>query len=550
MSRRSPSAARASRPLQTIGARSWWCAAVALGAICLAPLLVTEVPPLLDYPNHLARMVVLAFAGGDPVLSRIYKADWRIIPNLAIDLVAPPMLSVLPVHVVGRLLLAMTLLLPGIGVVAYSRALFRERLFWPLASALVLSNMLFLLGFMNFLLSIGVALIVAAIWTAWRDRYSWRSALLCGAGTAAVFFCHLGGLVFLLILTGSAEAERLLVHLRRGSSVATVLRDGAPFLAMLLPALLLYCASPFATVSATAADHGTFAWKLCGLFASVIGYNVVLSLLVGFAVLLFVALCIHEQRWEAPLRSRIALTILLLAYVAAPFAAKGTVWIDARFSVMAGFLLFAGFTPRRLPVMAAAAATVVFVIMLMAGTGTIASNWSRSVIDLRELRAAIASVRPGTRVLVVRATPEAHPAYWAGDARRRRLLGMTTELHMAALLLIEHHAFWPLLFTTPSQQPVLVLPPYRELANVGGLAPDYHTLFIEHVAAAGLPDAPYLAHWRDRFDAILVLDADGVPELEQKLPEGLALVADTGFAALIRIRPGALPLDPAKGSRP
>ena len=202
---------------------------------------------------------------------------------------------------------------------------------------------------------------------------------------------------------------------------------------------------------------------------------------------------------------------------------------------MAGFLLFAGFTPRRLPSMAAASATAGFVMLMLANTGLIAANWSRSVIDLRQLRAAVVSVRPGTRVLVVRATPEAHPAYWAGDARRRRLLGVATEFHMAALLVIEHHAFWPLLFSTPSQQPVMVLPPYRAIAMEGGVPPDYRALFTKQAAEAGLPDAPYLAHWRDRFDAILVLDADGAPELERKLPDGLTLVADTGFAALIRI---------------
>ena len=81
----------------------------------------------------------------------------------------------------------------------------------------------------------------------------------------------------------------------------------------------------------------------------------------------------------------------------------------------------------------------------------------------------------------------------------------------------------------------MVLPPYRAIAMEGGVPPDYRALFTKQAAEAGLPDAPYLAHWRARLDAILALDANGATELERKLPDGLTLVADTGFAALIRI---------------
>ena len=86
---------------------------------------MVDVPPLLDYPNHLARAVVLAADGNDPVLARMYAARWGIIPNLATDLLLPPLLQVLPVHVAGRIVVALVMLLPVIGIVAYSRAIFR-----------------------------------------------------------------------------------------------------------------------------------------------------------------------------------------------------------------------------------------------------------------------------------------------------------------------------------------------------------------------------------------------------------------------------------------
>ena len=121
-------------------------------------------PPLLDYPNHLARAVVLAFGDSDPVLSRMYAAHWAIIPNLGMDLVLPPLLHVLPIHLAGRMVVGGAILLPVIGTIAYSRATFGTRSAWPLASGLVAYNATLLLGFLNFAAAIGIALLLAAAW--------------------------------------------------------------------------------------------------------------------------------------------------------------------------------------------------------------------------------------------------------------------------------------------------------------------------------------------------------------------------------------------------
>ena len=64
----------------------WWTVCVATCASLLAPLFLVDVPPVLGYPNHLARMYVLAFVAHEPTLSRMYAQHSAIIPNLAIDL--------------------------------------------------------------------------------------------------------------------------------------------------------------------------------------------------------------------------------------------------------------------------------------------------------------------------------------------------------------------------------------------------------------------------------------------------------------------------------
>ena len=203
----------------------WWTALFILCLVLVAPLAVVDVPPLLDYPNHLARAYILAQGQADLYLSQMYAPHWAIIPNLAIDLILPPLLLIMPVHTAGRILLAVALVLPVVGTILYSQAVFGRRSYWPLAGCLVACNGLFLLGFINFQLGIGLALICAAAWRRWRETRPMAAVALGVVSAVVLFFSHLMGLLFFLILLVSHEAERVRnVHQQGHSLTGNLLR--------------------------------------------------------------------------------------------------------------------------------------------------------------------------------------------------------------------------------------------------------------------------------------------------------------------------------------
>jgi hypothetical protein len=59
---------------------------------------------------------------------------------------------------------------------------------------------------------------------------------------------------------------------------------------------------------------------------------------------------------------------------------------------------------------------------------------------------------------------------------------------------------------------------------------------MSRVADQELEHFPYLVDWKEKFDFVLLLNAEGAPNLDHFLPDQLQLVDRQGIAALFRVR--------------
>ena len=161
-------------------------------------------------------------------------------------------------------------------------------------------------------------------------------------------------------------------------------------------------------------------------------------------------------------------------------------------------------------------------LLLVLRSGVVGLAWYDHRQDLADLRAAIASVPPSAKVLAAE-----------GEAPDRLVMPGLYRLdsHLPALLLIERRAFWPLLFADPAQQPLMVRPPYDEIAEPSLSETVDWTLLDKPPTAETLALAAYLQDWRGNFDYVLLID----PPAAGPLPAGLTLVRGRGIAALYRI---------------
>lgn len=480
--------------------------------VSLTPLFFNNLPPLLDYPNHLARAVALAASGTNDPAAQIYAARWGIIPNLGSDVILQPLLWFLPPLVAGRIFLAIVIATVIVGIVLFARAAFGVWTIWSIIGAPVAAySGLFLMGFLNFCLASGLALGVAALWMSQREIRPQVAIAGTAGGLTMIWFCHFAGVIFGTLLIMAYEAWRIAEQRSVASMIHEALRRAPALIVICLPAVFLYAASDFSSTDTVM----RWSWqrKPWRLMLPVAGYFPTIDIIMVLAVVGTLAFSAFSHRLKLYWPGAMVLAVCMLAFIASPHAAKGGAWIDTRFAAMAWLLAFASFAPRFDNAVERAA---LFVVVASATLRfwSIETVWARTQSDINDVRTALSCAPPLSRVLVVLAEPRSSEIYPKISFVKDPIYN-----HLGALALIDRRAFWPSMFSQVGQQPIRVLPPFDSLRR-----------------STPPPTIPKLLldwRWAGRFDFILLLgstDGETLPKLD--------VHCTTDYARLIRV-PGS-----------
>ena len=259
-----------------------------------------------------------------------------------------------------------------------------------------------------------------------------------------------------------------------------------------------------------------------------VNYDGTLDLTTAVVAIAVPAAGVLLRRGRVPGPAGIAMVLLLIMFLGAPYAWKGTFSLDTRFAIMLGFMLFAGFVPTRWPTGFRRCAAGALVLLFVARMVLLTTAWAAHETDLADLRAVLAPVQPGHAVYVAEAGLNEAPSYWAANPHWRLLSnGLRVDEHLGALVLIEHRAFWPFEFDNPSQQPLQTREPYRALADRVGSLPNRAEAAVADVCG---------------FDYVLLTGADAVPDLPE---DRFRLEVRSGFAALYGIVQCGAPFFPS-----
>ena len=481
------------------------------------PIWTHPLPPLSDYVNHLARMHVIATLSKNPVLAGFYNVHWQVIPNLTMDMIVPLLARVMNIYLAGQVFIVLMFAMIISGTLALNRALIGRWSALPLFAFPLLYNYVFLVGLMNYIFGIGVALWALAGWIAVRDRIWPLRLALSTACTVVLFFCHLSALGIYGV--GLLSFEILRLWQRRLEPwpvrIADFVASGLPFL---IVAPLLYASPTMQLVSGIYWDQRG---KTDGLMFVISDYS-------DIAAFALITVMVASTVWA--LRHRILrfhpLVFVLLmvgagVYLALPRVMFDTYMTDQRVPIGIAFMIFACGDLELRRRLVRRAFLVVLVILIGARLIEIDLNWSQLSDSTSQFRSSVRRIVPGSKVFV------AYADNASGDDVRD--LGL---VHAACIATIERSALVTTLFTVAGKQVLHARPEYHDYVDAqDGTPPSISQLIV----AAEHPNPGTPAFWLNwtKFDYLYILfTEDDAPNPD---PAHLKFVADGDRFQLYRI---------------
>jgi hypothetical protein len=380
----------------------WWQSRPLLALLLVAaaiPLLAPETPPLIDLPGHIGRYRVQVGIDSSPFLDRYYGFEWALIGNLGIDILIFPLAKLFGIETGTKLIVMAIPVMTVAGMLGIAREVHGKlppTAFFALPLAY---SYPFQFGFVNFALSMAMALMAFALWLKLgkQGRIGLRAAIFVPLSTA-IWVAHIFGWGLLGVLAFAAETARArdggatrLQAFFRGAVGCIPL--GLPFLLM-----LLWRSGDVAGVTVD-----WFNWRIKGRY--------LISILreqwevwdKGGAILLMLLPVLGLLRLGLRFRHSLGLAtvLLILLYILMPRVLIGSAYADMRLAPFMVAVAVLGLYPygvvkRRFSDAIAIAGLLFFGVRLAVSTITFADldrGWQRQL-------AAIAHMAPGSRVLV------------------------------------------------------------------------------------------------------------------------------------------------------
>lgn len=489
-----------------------------LAAVSFLPVLLTPIPAMVDYPNHLARMYILS-QNGTPNANPHYEVAWAFYPNLAMDLLVPQLARLTSVESATRLFLLLSQLLIVGGAVLLERVRKGRIHLAGFAALAFLYCLPFSWGFVNFEFGLGLALWGIAVYLLLADG-PWPLRFVANTVfVAALYAAHFFSL-------GIYGATLGLYELWRIRHQGMTYRVGAARLgALAIPALALF--GIMHMTAGSIGNEGTswfLGFKPIWPLRIMNGYNLTAAATTGLA--LMISLLFAARRGALKLEpAGIYLAIgFALLYVLIPSKLFGTSFVDLRVIPAAALILpaFCSLSlPRRAWRMAALAAISGIILINLV---VVLAVWLPYRADYAAIIASFHKIDRGSRVLVGSTGDHGDPPF-ADLTLYPMYYAPTLAVHYAG-------AFVPNLFTEAGKQPVRAREAVRRLATpYGGLVP---TGLLTAIATSRPPAdvPPFLRTWYQDYDYLYVLG----PPAANPLPDLLEVLDASERFTLYRIR--------------
>jgi hypothetical protein len=423
----------------------WWnnrWFLIALVLLSAVPLIWPTIPPLTDLPEHMGRYRIQLSAPTDPLRAEYFSFHWAFIANLGVDLLIVPMAALFGLELGVKLIVIGIVMLTANGMLwtareAHGRVPPTALFALPLAYSFP-----FIWGFLNYLLSLSLALNAYALWLRLGRQEKWRlrHALFVPIGLVLTV-AHIFGWAVLCLLAFGAETVRAR---DAGRKFVPSLWQGAISCLSLAPPLLLLIIWRSGDASGQNVDW--FFWRAKYVYMVSILRNSWMTFDLGCVYLLWTLVAFGLAGvWVRMNRTLgIAALMLIIAYIMLPRILFGSAYADMRLAPYVMLVAVIALTLRNpswfQASIIAALATGLFVVRIAILTDSFARHDQANARQLEALN----HVRPGSRVFV-----EVHlPCLGMWETSRMD--------HLGAMAIVRRGAFANGQWTDPGAQLVRI----------------------------------------------------------------------------------------------
>ena len=312
---------------QAFGWLDRWPAVLVVCLITIVPLLLVDFPPLVDLYGHLGRFAVQTELAQRPELQPFYSYEWKLIGNLGADILVQALHPLLGLEASVRCVVILTQLLGALGLMLVSREIHGRVTPFAVAAIPLLYGYPFNYGFINYALSMALALLAFAAWLRLhRNGREVAAGLWLAVAGAAIWVCHTYGWAFLGLLTGSAMLCEVIAARRSPlAGVSRILGACWPLLLPIIPMVIWRTESSGAAVSGWA-----FEFKINWMLSPIRTYwrNFDLGALAVMCALLVWALFSKTVRYDRGIG--LAALLCFVFFLALPFRVFGSAFADMR----------------------------------------------------------------------------------------------------------------------------------------------------------------------------------------------------------------------------
>jgi hypothetical protein len=265
--------------------RPWFWALMLL--LVSLPFWVSNIPPFMDLPGHMARYHIMRDLPTSPELQRYYEFEWHVMGNLGVDLLVYGLRDILDVERATWAMSLLTALLTALAIPLLSQTVHGKIQPTALMALPFVYAHYFHWGFLNYALSVALALLALAAWIKTANRSGILRPLLFALTSCGIWLCHSMGWGLFAVCVGMFELQRA-VKQHGLKNLSVIPQTALRVWPAAVPLLLMLIWRSASVTSGTVWEEQAVSFKLRGIITVLRDHNMALD--VGTVIVLVFAL--------------------------------------------------------------------------------------------------------------------------------------------------------------------------------------------------------------------------------------------------------------------